>query len=120
LLGAGFNITPFLAIIIESIIAELILSKIGYSWQTSMLTGGIIMLYSLVHGLLMQMLFLGVDIYEIYYQLLLKVSNFIGVSETSVLVLIILFPFIQIGLGMLAGLFGRSIGNKVKILMEAE
>jgi hypothetical protein len=120
LLGVGFNVTPFLAIIIESFIADLILSKIGYSWQTSLLTGGLIMLYSLIHGLIMQMIFLGVDIYKIYYQLLLKISNFIGISESSVLVIIILFPFIQIGLGIFAGSFGWSVGKNIQILMKAK
>ncbi|MBL1211823.1 MAG: hypothetical protein HND52_00580 [Ignavibacteriae bacterium] len=117
-LGVGFNITPFAAIIIESVIAEIVINKFGFRRTAAVLTGTLIMVYSITHGLIMQALFLGIDIYKMYYELILKVTNKAGLSEELVLILILLIPVIQIGLGAASGSFGFSVGNQINNMIE--
>lgn len=117
-LGVGFNITPFAAIIIESVIAEIIINKFGFRRTVAVLTGVVIMVYSISHGLIMQALFLGIDIYKMYYVLILQVTNKAGLSEELVLILILFIPVIQIGLGAVSGSFGLSVGSQIKNMIE--
>lgn len=117
-LGMGFNITPFLAIIIESLIAEIILNRIGFNGFTSMLSGLTIMLYTLIHGLVMQAIFLGTDIYKIYYDIILQLTNHLGFTQNHVLILLILLPILYLSIGASIGLFGWSVGKNILILLE--
>jgi hypothetical protein len=117
-LGMGFNITPFLAIIIESLIAEIILHRFGFNKFTSLLTGLIIMLYTFIHGLVMQAIFLGTDIYKIYFDIILQLTSYLGLTQNNVLMLLILLPITYLSIGASIGLFGWSIGKNILILLE--
>lgn len=117
-LGMGFNLTPFIAIIIESLIAEIMLNRIGFNGFTSLLTGIIIMFYTLIHGLIMQAIFLGTDIYRIYYDIILQLTNYLGFTQNHVLILLILLPIIYLSIGASVGLFGWSFGKNILILLE--
>lgn len=117
-LGIGFNITPFVAIIMEALIAEIIINRIGFNRWTSVLSGILIMVYSLSHGLIMQALFLGTDIYKVYYEMILKVANMISLPENVVLSIIFSIPFVYIFMGAITGFFGWSVGKQIQLLME--
>jgi len=119
-LGVGFNITPFIAIFMEALIAEIIINRIGFNRWTSVLSGILIMVYSLSHGLIMQALFLGADIYKVYYEMILKVTNMISLPENVVLAIIFSIPFLYIFMGAIAGSFGWSVGKQIQLLMEKE
>ena len=119
-LGVGFNITPFVAIILEALIAEIIINRVGFIRWTAILSGILIMIYSLSHGLIMQAVFLGADIYQIYYNMILRITDAISISENVVLAIILTIPFLYIFMGAMAGLFGWSVGRQIQLLMEEE
>lgn len=119
-LGVGFNITPFAAILIESLIAEIILNRFGFNRITCVITGALIMTYTLLHGLIMQAIFLGTDIYKVYYQLILNFTNKIGLAENIVLIALLSVPFVHLTFGALSASFGFSVGSQIQKLMENE
>ncbi|HET56462.1 MAG TPA: hypothetical protein ENN33_14785 [Ignavibacteria bacterium] len=119
-LGVGFNITPFVAILIESLIAEIILNRVGYSRISSVITGASVMIYTLLHGLIMQAVFLGMDIYKVYYELVLSFTNKIGLSENVVLIALLTVPVIHLTFGAISASFGYSVGRQIQKLMENE
>lgn len=119
-LGVGFNITPFVAILIESLIAEIILNRVGFNRIMSVLTGAAIMMYTLLHGLIMQAVFLGIDIYKVYYELVLSFTNKIGLSENVVIIALLTVPFIHLIFGAISASFGYSVGRQIQKLMENE
>lgn len=119
-LGVGFNITPFVAILIESLIAEIILNRVGFNRITSVITGAAIMIYTLLHGLIMQAVFLGMDIYKVYYELVLSFTNKIGLSENVVIIALLTVPFIHLIFGAISASFGYSVGRQIQKLMENE
>lgn len=119
-LGVGFNITPFVAILIESLIAEIILNRVGFNRITSVITGAAIMIYTLLHGLIMQAVFLGMDIYKVYYELVLSFTNKIGLSENVVIIALLTVPFIHLIFGAVSASFGYSVGRQIQKLMENE
>ncbi|MBN1300740.1 MAG: hypothetical protein JW995_05955 [Melioribacteraceae bacterium] len=117
-LGVGFNITPFIAILLESLIAEIVLNKFGYNRITCVITGAAIMVYTLLHGLIMQAVFLGMDIYKIYYELVLSFTNKIGLDENIVIIILLSVPFIHLITGALSASLGLSVGRQIQNLME--
>jgi len=119
-LGVGFNITPFVAILIESLIAEIILNRVGFNRITSVITGAAIMVYTLLHGLIMQAVFLGMDIYKVYYELVLSFTNKIGLSENVVIIALLTVPFIHLIFGAVSASFGYAVGRQIQKLMENE
>lgn len=119
-LGVGFNITPFVAILIESLIAEIILNRFGFNRVTCIITGGAVMIYTLLHGLIMQAVFLGMDIYKVYYELVLSFTNKIGLAENIVLIALLSVPLVHLTLGGLSASFGYSVGKQIQNLMENE
>lgn len=119
-LGVGFNITPFAAILLESLIAEIILNRFGFNRFTCAITGAVIMTYTLLHGLIMQAVFLGTDIYKVYYQLVLSITNKIGLAENIVLIALLSVPLIHLTFGALSASFGFSVGRQIQNLMENE
>lgn len=119
-LGVGFNITPFAAILIESLIAEIILNRFGFNRVTCIITGVVVMVYTLLHGLIMQAVFLGIDIYKVYYELVLSFTNKIGLTENIVLIVLLSVPLIHLTFGALSASFGYSVGKQIQSLMENE
>ncbi len=119
-LGVGFNITPFVAILIESLIAEITLNRFGYNRFTCVMTGLAVMIYTLLHGLIMQAVFLGTDIYKVYYELVLNLTDKIGITENIVIISLLLVPLIHLMLGGISASFGYSVGRQIQSLMESE
>lgn len=78
------------------------------------------MTYTLLHGLIMQAVFLGTDIYKVYYQLVLSITNKIGLAENIVLIALLSVPLIHLTFGALSASFGFSVGRQIQNLMENE
>ncbi|MDZ7764363.1 MAG: hypothetical protein U5K00_08030 [Melioribacteraceae bacterium] len=54
------------------------------------------MTYTLLHGLIMQAIFLGTDISKVYYRLVLNVTNKTGLAENIVLIALLSVPFVHL------------------------
>lgn len=119
-MGIGFNITPFAAIIIESVIAEIIFDTIGFRKVTAVIAGAVILLYTLIHGMIMQVIFLGVDIYSVYYEIIIKITSSFSIPESYIIIFITLFALTHIIMGGVIGGFGYSVGAKAEELMKTK
>lgn len=113
-ISTGFNITPFIAILIESCIAEAVFAIGSYNRISSSIVGLIILIYTLVHALIMQSFFLGLEIYNVYYKMALKFAEELGLTKTFVDYIVISIPITYILTGLLAGITGWRLANKIK------
>ncbi len=121
LAGAGFNITPFTAIIFEALIAEIIFSVFGYRKLTALLTGALIMLYTFVHGIIMQGIFLGFDVYKIYVRIIHELSSSLNIDGYPILMTVILIIIFYAGAGMFSALIGWKVARRTKeIILKME
>jgi hypothetical protein len=68
----------------------------------------------------MQAVFLGMDIYKVYYELVLSFTNKIGLAENIVLIVLLSVPLIHLIFGALSASFGYSVGRQIRNLMENE
>ncbi|HSL90671.1 MAG TPA: hypothetical protein VK870_15310 [Ignavibacteriaceae bacterium] len=114
----GFNITPFIAIIMQGIIAEIVFSFINYNFITSLFAGSSIMLYTLIHSLIMQGIFFGLGIYNVYIDLLNSIGKAINYDGQLSLVLIPVIFLLYILIGVGAGWFGYATANRTKEILK--
>ncbi|HMN17371.1 MAG TPA: ECF transporter S component [Ignavibacteriaceae bacterium] len=114
----GFNITPFIAILMQGIIAEIIFSFFNYNFISSLLAGSAIMFYTLVHSLLMQGVFFGLGIYNVYIQVLNSAGKAINYEGEMSLILIPVIVLLYIISGAGAGWFGFTTANRTKELLK--
>jgi hypothetical protein len=114
----GFNITPFLAIMIEGIIGEMVFSIFSYSLFSSLISGSLILLYTLTHSLIMQGVFFGFGIYNVYLEILNSIGKAINYNGEISYLLIPVIILIYILLGMAAGWFGWKTAKRSKEILE--
>jgi len=114
----GFNITPFIAIMMQGIIAEIVFSFFTYSFISSLLTGSLILLYTLIHSLIMQGIFFGFGIYNVYLEILNSIGKAINYEGEMSLILIPLIFFLYIFIGAGAGWFGYVTSNRTKEILQ--
>jgi len=114
----GFNITPFIAIMMQGIIAEIVFSFFTYSFISSLLTGSLILLYTLIHSLIMQGIFFGFGIYNVYLEILNSIGKAINYEGEMSLILIPLIVFLYIFIGAGAGWFGYVTSNRTKEILQ--
>lgn len=116
----GFNVTPFIAIVAEGLIGEIIYSIFLYNLFSCITAGSLIMLYTLIHGLLMQGIFFGFKIYDIYIEIMDGIGKAIGYDGVISNILIPLIICIYIFLGSFAGWFGWKVSRRAKNILQEE
>lgn len=114
----GFNITPFIAILMQGIIAEIVFTFFSYQLISSLLAGSFIMLYTLIHSLLMQGIFFGLGIYNVYIEIMNSIGKAINYEGQMSLILIPVIVFIYILTGAGAGWFGYLTANRTKEILQ--
>lgn len=114
----GFNITPFIAILMQGMIAEIIFSIFKYNLVSALLTGASIMIYTLAHGLIMQGVFFGLGIYNIYIDILNSIGKAINYKGEISLILVPVIVFLYILTGAFAGWFGYTSANRTKEILQ--
>jgi len=114
----GFNITPFFAIFIEGLIGEIIFSLFSYSRLTSIITGSLTLLYTLIHSLIMQGVFFGFGIYKVYLGILNSIGKEINYRGEISYLIIPLMVFAYILLGAFAGWFGWKTAKRAKEILQ--
>jgi ABC-type thiamin/hydroxymethylpyrimidine transport system permease subunit len=118
----GVKLSPMIAIIIESLLAELGLllfrkpSRSGF-----MLAGCLAVLWTFFHKFFASYVFLGRGIYDVYLGVLKEGSQALGIGMGYALVIIVAFLLIRILVGGLAGWLAWELGKAVRArLTEAE
>src|SRR5690606_134449 len=114
----GFNITPFIAIMVEGIIGELVFSVLSYNFISALITGSLILLYTLIHSFVMQGVFFGFSIYNVYLDIINSIGKSINYKGEISYLVIPLIVFIYILLGSLAGWFGWAAANRAKEILK--
>jgi len=114
----GFNITPFIAIIVEGIIGELVFTVLSYNFISSLITGSLILIYTLIHSFVMQGVFFGFNIYNVYIDIINSIGKSINYKGEISYLVIPLIVFIYILLGSLAGWFGWAAANRAKEILK--
>lgn len=114
----GFNITPFIAILMQGIIAEVVFTFFSYHLISALLSGSFIMLYTLIHSLIMQGIFFGLGIYNVYVEILNSIGKAINYEGKMALILIPLIVFMYILTGAGAGWFGYLTANRTKEILQ--
>lgn len=114
----GFNITPFIAIIMQGIIAEIVFSFFNYNLISSLFAGSSILMYTLIHSLIMQGIFFGLGIYNVYIELLNSIGKAINYDGQMSLVLIPVIFLLYILFGAGAGWFGYLTANRTKEILQ--
>ncbi|HOJ17967.1 MAG: hypothetical protein GX452_01165 [Ignavibacteriales bacterium] len=116
----GFNITPFIAIMMEGIIGEIVFSIMKYNLLSSVLAGSLIMIYTLLHSLFMQGVFFGLGIYNVYIDLMNSIGRGLNYEGEISYIMIPLIIIAYIIVGGAAGLFGWKTANRTYEILTAE
>ncbi len=114
----GFNITPFIAIMMQGIIAEIVFSSLTYNLISSLLAGSLILLYTLIHSLIMQGIFFGFGIYNVYMGIINSIGKAINYEGEMSLILIPVIIFLYIIFGATAAWFGYATAIRTKEILK--
>jgi hypothetical protein len=104
---------PFMAILIESLLAEISISLLGIHRFSYLFTGGMLSLYTIIHPFISQGIIFGENIYKIYLEIFQKIAQLLKIDLQYIGWIILLYAFIHIILGTSAGWFAYSLSNRV-------
>ncbi len=110
----GFVLSPFLAILIESVMAEVILTLTKSTPLGYVLTGGFIVMWSPLHRLLIQGLLFSRRIYYFYLELVKKLTHLVGLPESKALYVFAGYLVFLFLIGALEGFVVYRISKKLK------
>lgn len=104
---------PFMAILIEAGIAEILISMLGINRYSYIITSITLSLYTIIHPFIAQGLIFGDDIYSIYLETFRKISMLLNINITYLAWIVIFYATLHIILGFLAGWLSYSLSIKV-------
>jgi len=104
---------PFMAILIEASIAEILISMLGINRFSYISTSITLSLYTIVHPFIAQGLIFGDDIYNIYLETFRKISILLNINITYLVWIVIFYAILHIILGLMAGWLAYSLSIKV-------
>jgi len=104
---------PFMAILIEAGIAEVLVSLLGINRFSYISTSITLSLYTIVHPFIAQGLIFGDDIYEIYMDTFRKISLVLNFDLIYLAWIVIIYATIHVILGLAAGWFAYSLAIRV-------
>jgi hypothetical protein len=104
---------PFMAILIEAGMAEILVSLLGINRFSYTGTSIILCLYTIVHPFIAQGIIFGDDIYRIYLETFRTLSLLFNIDLAYLVWIIIFYAFIHIILGFMAGWLAYSLSIRV-------
>lgn len=112
----GARLSPMLAIIIESLLAELglLLSRRPSRWGFA-LAGSLAVVWTFFHKFFASYVFLGKGIYEVYLGLLHAGAQALGFETGYVFVTIAVLLLVRIVVGGMAGCVAWELGRAVQV-----
>ena len=111
----GVKLSPMIAIIIESLLAELglFLARKPGRWGF-MLASCLAVLWTFFHKFFASYVFLGRGIYEVYLGMLKKGAQALGIEMGYALVIVAVYLLVRIVAGGLAGWLAWDLGKAVQ------
>lgn len=110
-----FILNPILAMMMESIFAEICFTIFKPNAFGSVIGGMVVLFYTFIHSVIAQIFFFGFDIVNVYVSIL---GRFIAMpieKNTYALLLILAYLFIHLFIGAISGWFGYKIAQTTKI-----
>jgi len=104
---------PFMAILIEAGIAEVLISLLRVNRLSYIITSVTLCLYTIIHPFIAQGLIFGDDIYQIYLETFRKTSLILNIDLTYLAWIITLYAALHIFLGFIAGWLAYSLSIRV-------
>jgi len=108
-------LTPFIAIVVEGFIAQIIVVIFSKTTFSFILSGGLIVVYTFGHRILKQMVFFGRGITEVYVESIEMMTKSLGID---IMYPIVLFAGVSVGhfiTGGVAGWVAWYVGNNAKL-----
>ena len=104
---------PFMAILIEAGIAEILISVFKINRFSYILTSITLSLYTIIHPFFSQGIIFGDDIYHIYVETFKKMAMIFNLDPTYLIWIVIIYATIHFCLGFFAGWFSYSLSLRV-------
>ena len=105
---------PFMAILIEAFLAEVLISLFGVHRFSYVLTPVLLQLYTMLHPFLAQGILFGTDIYTMYLETLRSISRLVHLETRHLLWVVISWAGIHALLGATAGWLAFSLCRRVE------
>lgn len=110
----GVRITPFIAIVMESLLFDLAASSLKRFTVRNMVISGIMpFTWTFVHPFLLNPLFFGIDVLKVYERILEKAAQLLGLPTSYGLSLLAAMYLIEAMLGALFGLVGHKLSRGI-------
>lgn len=110
----GVVLSPMIAIVMEGLLADLVLSLGGRPRRTTFaLAGATAVAWNPVHTIVVQGLIFGTGAVTMYASLLARASTLLGIPESSVVALLAALVALHLGVGAAAGLVAWQAGQSV-------
>jgi len=113
-----FIINPIIAILMESIFAEIVFIFVKPNSIGSIIAGMFVLFYTFLHSIIAQIFFFGFDILNVYVAIISKFININVDKSTYALILLIFYMFLHLILGAMAGWLGHRVATKTLIELE--
>lgn len=105
---------PFMAILIEAFIGEVMISIFGINLFSYVFTSSILTLYTIVHPLISQGLIFGENIFKIYLETFRQIANLFNIDVAYLGWIIVVYAGIHFILGAISGWLAFSLATRVK------
>lgn len=115
-----FILNPIIALLFESIFAELSFSIFKPNAFGSILAGVSVLFYTFFHSVFAQLFFFGFQIIDVYVVILGKFINLSVEKNTYALLLILAYMFVHIFIGAISGLLGYRIAQRTLLQLQLQ
>ena len=105
---------PFLAILIEAGIGEILVTLLGVNRVSYLFTAVVLLLYTIVHPFFSQGIIFGVGIYKIYLETFTRIADVLGLGVNHLLWIALGYAGVHVLLGALAGWMAFSLPRRVE------
>jgi hypothetical protein len=105
---------PFMAILIESILAEILISFLGIHRLSYVITTTLLTVYTIIHPFIAQGIIFGDNIYKIYIETFKKIADLMHIDMTYLSWILIVYAAIHLILGISSGWIAFSLATGVK------
>ena len=105
---------PFMAILIEACIAEILISFLGINRLSFILTSMVLVIYTIIHPFISQGIIFGANIYKVYLETIQKVADVFHTSYQYLAVIVLLYILMHALLGGISGWIAYSLAKRVE------
>ncbi len=114
---------PFLAILIEAGVGEVLVSLLGIHRVSFMITGSTLLLYTIIHPFLSQGIVFGTNIYRIYLETFTRIAQILHLDPHRLLLIVAIYAGVHALMGAVAGwvafTLSRMVDEEFRRLKEA-